>query len=88
MMPSGTEEGRKSGIMDECPACGGSVECGMASGAATCWCFALPHAMPMPSSNVGTGCYCQTCLTKLIEERAEHQPLTPGGRGTCAISIR
>jgi Cysteine-rich CWC len=66
MMPSEAEEGLK----DACPACGGSVGCGMANGAATCWCFALPHAMPMASHNNGTRCYCRSCLTKLIEDRA------------------
>jgi len=67
-MPSEAEEGQKSGMTDACPACGGSVGCGM--GEATCWCLALPHAMPMPSSNNGTDCYCRMCLTKLIEEQA------------------
>jgi len=69
MMPS-EAEGRKSGIKDACPACGASVGCGMVRGEATCWCFALPHAIPMPSSNNDTDCYCRRCLTKLIEDRA------------------
>ena len=68
-MTSEAHKGCKSRIIDECPGCGGPVGCGMTNGAAMCWCFALPHAMPMDADGDRARCYCRTCLTKLIEDR-------------------
>jgi hypothetical protein len=57
--------------LDRCPACGGPVNCGMAAGEATCWCTALPPALPVPTYADEARCYCSRCLQKLIAERAE-----------------
>ena len=55
--------------VDGCPSCGEPVVCGMSNGDDTCWCFALPPAMPMPPAANAVRCYCRTCLQKLIDER-------------------
>ena len=60
---------RKAQIADKCPACGGPVECGVSSGSETCWCFALPHALPMPPQESGVRCYCPRCLQRRIDDR-------------------
>jgi hypothetical protein len=54
---------------DVCPMCSGANECGMAKGDATCWCFALPHVLPLVGEKESR-CYCRTCLTKVIRDRA------------------
>lgn len=54
---------------DTCPACGNPVGCGMTKGETTCWCFDLPHRMPMPASEGGAGCYCRVCLESLIADQ-------------------
>jgi hypothetical protein len=48
----GRDEAR---IAESCPACGGPVECGMTNEDETCWCFALPLALPMPPDEVVLG---------------------------------
>ena len=51
-----------------CPACAQSFECGMVAGSAACWCFQLPHSLPVPSASLmggnspATGCFCRACL--------------------------
>lgn len=60
----------ESGVADACPACGGPVACGVANGEQACWCFALPHMLPMPTGGVEARCYCSACLKALIDERA------------------
>lgn len=53
-----------------CPACAQGFVCGMAAGAAQCWCYELPHRLPVPSTGVArtgdnpsfTGCFCAACL--------------------------
>ena len=49
-----------------CPACGRLNECGMAKGETECWCFALPHVLPVNAADRGVGCYCRTCLARAI----------------------
>ena len=61
----------KSKTIDQCPACGGPVACGMANGEASCWCFALPPALPIPAGATDARCYCSDCLRRMIEERAK-----------------
>jgi hypothetical protein len=50
-----------------CPTCGDASGCGMTKGETTCWCFALPHVMPL-NENVER-CFCRDCLMRLIAER-------------------
>lgn len=58
--------GNEKRIAESCPACGEPAECGMVNGDETCWCFALPPALPMPSEESGARCYCRKCLQHLI----------------------
>jgi hypothetical protein len=53
-----------------CPACGEPAECGMAKGASTCWCFALPHVLPIPPDRSDVRCFCRACLERLVSDRA------------------
>ncbi|MFC6282656.1 cysteine-rich CWC family protein [Polaromonas aquatica] len=41
----------------------------MVTGDATCWCFAMPHAIPVPSTDKTkqAGCLCPACLQQLID---------------------
>ena len=69
-----------------CPNCGTSLHCGMVGGMASssspCWCFTMPHVLPVPvaenfknpapkalSSNPADqpGCLCPACLQQLID---------------------
>jgi hypothetical protein len=63
-------EGKET-VVDECPACGGPVVCGMRNGEPTCWCFALPPALPFPADAANARCYCSICLRRMIEDRAK-----------------
>jgi hypothetical protein len=47
----------------------------MVAGDSKCWCFAMPHVIPVPSGSgqdaaPQAGCLCPACLQKLIEEKA------------------
>jgi hypothetical protein len=48
-----------------CPLCGATNECGMVSGAATCWCFSMsipPEVMDaLPPEARGVACVCKSC---------------------------
>lgn len=60
-----------------CPQCGSPVDCGMRAGRPTCWCFSLPHAIPVPESG-DSSCFCEKCLReRLAAARAPAQPLIP-----------
>lgn len=53
-----------------CPGCGTKVGCGAAPGKHHCWCADFPRIMPVPE--VGTDCYCPTCLQKeILRHRTE-----------------
>lgn len=58
----------KEATVQACPSCGAAVTCGMTNGAATCWCFELPHAMPLSFAREAQ-CYCAACLRQLIERK-------------------
>jgi hypothetical protein len=58
------ETGEKP-ILHDCPKCGAPVACGMTNGEDTCWCLALPPALPVPANDSGARCYCRDCLMKL-----------------------
>ncbi|HSR81570.1 MAG TPA: cysteine-rich CWC family protein [Hyphomicrobiaceae bacterium] len=62
-----------------CPSCGGAVECGMANGDETCWCFELPHALPVSGSDAQ--CFCKACLERLIDPRKVVAGETDQGSG-------
>ncbi|WP_366944555.1 cysteine-rich CWC family protein [Accumulibacter sp.] len=47
-----------------CAGCGESFVCGAAAGLAGCWCMAVPPPICAPAT--GVGCYCRTCLEKLL----------------------
>ncbi|MES2281602.1 MAG: cysteine-rich CWC family protein [Pseudomonadota bacterium] len=66
-----------AGLQDTstCPRCGAGLRCGMVANDSKCWCFEMPHVIPVPptSGNDGAlqaGCLCPACLQKLIEEKA------------------
>jgi Cysteine-rich CWC len=64
-----SERGTKSApITHACPACGELVECGMSNGDERCWCFDLPHALPISEEGSPELCYCAGCLTKRIAD--------------------
>ncbi|RYX89978.1 MAG: nicotinate-nucleotide--dimethylbenzimidazole phosphoribosyltransferase [Comamonadaceae bacterium] len=65
-----------------CPRCGAGLRCGMVSGDATCWCYSMPHVVPVPASAAlgkvsggaakipeadAPGCLCPNCLQQLID---------------------
>ena len=52
-----------------CPRCGHANECGMEKGETTCWCFALPHVLPVSETKQGDRCYCRECLARMIADR-------------------
>jgi hypothetical protein len=52
-----------------CPTCGSVNECGVAKGEATCWCFTLPHVLPVSGKENLGRCYCRRCLTRLMGNR-------------------
>jgi len=52
-----------------CPTCGSGNDCGMVKGEVTCWCFAMPHVLPVSETERGGRCYCRTCLAKAIANR-------------------
>jgi len=54
---------------DTCPAYGKANECGMEKGEAMCWCFGLPHVLPMSKTVEGGRCYCQACFSRVIADR-------------------
>jgi Cysteine-rich CWC len=60
-----------------CPSCGSENDCGMAKGEATCWCFAMPHLLPVSAADEAARCYCRACLTQLIAERTRSGTLLP-----------
>jgi len=39
----------------------------MANGDQTCWCFELPHVLPVSGSDAQ--CFCRACLESLIDRR-------------------
>ena len=53
-----------------CPACDQHFVCGMVAGAAQCWCYALPHSLPVPpldatvpgENPASARCFCPVCL--------------------------
>jgi hypothetical protein len=51
-----------------CARCGAPFDCGMRSGAGSCWCAALPPLAPV----AGRACLCRRCLTE--ELRAAPPP--------------
>jgi Cysteine-rich CWC len=54
---------------DICPTCCNMNNCGMEKGEATCWCFAMPHELPVSAIEDDGRCYCRACLTRVIGER-------------------
>ncbi len=56
--------------MKKCARCEQEFECGFEEGKSTCWCFALPHVIPLSEDE---GCLCPDCLKKKIEETTRNQ---------------
>jgi hypothetical protein len=52
-----------------CPKCGDANDCGMEKGETTCWCFGLPHVLPVSETEQGGRCYCRPCLARAIADR-------------------
>ena len=74
-----------------CPNCGASLRCGMVGGMASssspCWCFTMPHVLPVPvaenSKNLApkafnsnpadqSGCLCPACLQQHTDSHDLH----------------
>jgi hypothetical protein len=55
-----------------CASCGSAFECGIEAGEMTCWCFDLPHVIPLDSigsdDKTGVDCLCPTCLQQKIDD--------------------
>jgi uncharacterized protein len=50
-----------------CSECGAAFRCGATAGEKACWCFALPHRLPVPKeSSEARGCLCPKCLEEAI----------------------
>ncbi|MES2945641.1 MAG: cysteine-rich CWC family protein [Pseudomonadota bacterium] len=66
-----------AGDSSVCPGCGGGLRCGMVAGDSECWCYSMPHVIPVPvaanastsSSAAKTSCLCPTCLQLLIDSQ-------------------
>ena len=52
-----------------CGRCGAEFHCGCVAGEASCWCAALPHAMPLPPGE--SYCMCPPCLAEKVQDLAE-----------------
>ena len=57
-------EQNKTGGARVCPQCGAAFVCGIAAGAARCWCFEIPSVMPVRAD---TACLCPVCLISAIK---------------------
>jgi len=55
-----------------CPTCSAMNDCRLEKGENTCWCFAMPHVLPVRATEGDGRCYCRACLTRVIGEQ------TPG----------
>lgn len=51
-----------------CGRCEADFHCGIEAGQPSCWCFDLPHVMPMDGKEYN-GCLCATCLRELVNQR-------------------
>jgi hypothetical protein len=51
-----------------CPRCGQKFTCGLAAAQERCWCFDLPHVIPMTDAN-REGCLCPACLKAEIDRQ-------------------
>jgi len=51
-----------------CPVCGSENDCGMAKRQETCWCFAMPHTLPVAATEEANRCYCRACLARMIAD--------------------
>src|SRR4030095_6288999 len=71
------EEAKVSDRKICCPSCGGDNDCRMAKGEATCWCFAMPHLLPVSAADEAARCYCRACLPPLLADRPRSGTLLP-----------
>ena len=60
----------KTADADICPTCRSANGCGMAKGDATCWCYTLPHVLPVIETESLGSCFCRPCLERVIGDRA------------------
>lgn len=56
-----------------CARCEAHFECGVLAGTAHCWCFELPHIMPIVE-DAAPGCLCPQCLYEVIDAIQRRQP--------------
>jgi len=49
-----------------CPTCASANDCAIEKDEATCWCFVMPHVLPVSSTEEASRCYCRACLTRAI----------------------
>jgi hypothetical protein len=78
-------DGQGSDGKMRCPTCGKDNACGMANGAASCWCFAMPHVLPVSKADEAARCYCRACLAGVIAAQAASncsRPIDPSRRGS------
>lgn len=48
-----------------CGRCGAKFRCGVEAGDTICWCFELPHVLPVNGTQYN-GCLCPECLRELM----------------------
>lgn len=61
-----------------CPECGRPNQCGAEQGDGTCWCFALPHVLPL-ADTASSACFCPDCARARIARRAGGPATAPTG---------
>ncbi len=61
-----------------CGSCGSAFVCGIEAGDAKCWCFDLPHVIPLESigrdDKTEADCLCPTCLQQKIDDAMPSKP--------------
>ena len=87
--------GEEERIAESRPARGGLVACG--KGDETCWCFALPPGLLMPSAGIAGHCYCQlpakavdertAAVSELAKSRWNAYPITAHRRGGAGLAL-
>lgn len=62
-----------------CGRCGAKFRCGVEAGDTICWCFELPHVLPVNGTQYN-GCLCPECLRELIAAQTSIGDRINGGR--------
>jgi hypothetical protein len=65
-----------AGAAQSCSRCGAAFTCGAQSGAATCWCVALPRLQNIRADQT---CLCPACLQAALKEESHAGLSHPAG---------